>query len=155
MAAEVDNLFKYEMGFSLVVQELIAAKKPIIGHNMMYDIIYLYNQFIDDLPATYNEFVQKWYHMFPLVYDNKVLCSAADYFGRTDLGKVFEKCTSDERIKNSGMRISFDLDHGFSNYDGQELLSHYHEAAYDAYMTGICFANILKFKEYDKGKPAL
>ena len=140
------------MGFALVIQELIAAKKPIIGHNMIYDIIYLYNQFIDDLPATYNEFAQHWHQMFPLVYDNKVLSSAAEYFGRTDLGKVYEKCLNDERIKNSGMRIAFDLENDFKNYEGSELLSHYHEAAYDAFMTGVCFANILKFKEYDKGK---
>jgi poly(A)-specific ribonuclease len=45
------------MGFSLVVEELIKAKKPIIGHNMIYDVIYLYNQFIDDLPPTYLEFI--------------------------------------------------------------------------------------------------
>lgn len=142
------------MGFSAVIQELIAAKKPIVGHNMIYDIIYLYNQFIDDLPDTYNEFSHKWHQMFPFVYDNKVLSSAAEYFGRTDLGKVYEKCINDERIKNSGMKIAFDLDKDFKNYDGSELLSHYHEAAYDAFMTGVCFANILKFKEYDKGKTA-
>ncbi len=154
MAAEVDNLFQQEMGFSAVIEALIAAKKPIVGHNMIYDIIYLYNQFIDDLPDTYNEFVLKWHQMFPYVYDNKVLSSAADYFGRTDLGKVYEKCLNDERIKNSGIKIAFDLDNNFKNYDGSELLSHYHEAAYDAFMTGVCFANILKFKEHDKGKPA-
>ena len=28
------------MGFSLIVQMVINAKKPIIGHNMIYDIIY-------------------------------------------------------------------------------------------------------------------
>ena len=88
-----------------------------------------------------------------MVYDNKVLSSAAEYFGRTDLGKVYEKCLNDERIKGSGMRIKFDLDNGFKNYDGTELLSHYHEAAYDAYMTGYSFASIAKFKEHDKGKP--
>jgi hypothetical protein len=87
------------------------------------------------------------------VYDTKVLSSAADYFGRTDLGKVYEKCLNDERIKASGMRIVFDLEKGFKNYDGTELLSHYHEAAYDAYMTGYSYANILKFKEFDKSKP--
>ena len=42
-----------EMGFSLVVKILIEAKKPIVGHNMIYDIFYLYNQFIDDMPPTY------------------------------------------------------------------------------------------------------
>ena len=47
-----------EMGFSLVVEELIEAKKPIIGHNMMHDIIYLYNQFIDKLPEEYSEFIK-------------------------------------------------------------------------------------------------
>lgn len=53
------------MGFSLVVEELIKAKKPIVGHNMIYDVLYLYNQFIDDLPPTYHEFIKEvryWCH---------------------------------------------------------------------------------------------
>ena len=57
MKKETDDLFIKEMGFALVVEELIAAKKPVIGHNMIYDVIYLYNQFIDDLPETYPEFI--------------------------------------------------------------------------------------------------
>ena len=51
-----DKMFAKEMGFSLIVEELIKAKKSIVGHNMIYDIIYLYNQFIDELPDTYSEF---------------------------------------------------------------------------------------------------
>lgn len=47
------------MGFSLVVEELIKAKKPIIGHNMIYDIAYLYNQFIDNLPKEYCDFIKR------------------------------------------------------------------------------------------------
>jgi hypothetical protein len=39
------------------------------------------------------------------VYDNKVLSSAAEYFGRTDLGKVYEKCLYDERLKASPLKI--------------------------------------------------
>lgn len=31
-------------------------------------------------------------------------------------------------------------------------MSHYHEAAYDAFMTGFSFANILKYKEFAKEK---
>jgi poly(A)-specific ribonuclease len=140
------------MGFSLIVEMLIRAKKPLIGHNMMYDVIYLYNQFIGDLPETYLEFAKEWYSLFPALYDNKVLSSAAEYFGRTDLGKVFEKCQNDERLKPISSKIVFDKRGGFTNYDGTELLSHYHEAGYDAYMTGVCFASILKYKETDKGK---
>ena len=47
------------MGFSLVVQALIDAKKPIIGHNMIYDIIYLLNQFVMPLPGTYEDFINE------------------------------------------------------------------------------------------------
>ena len=86
--------------------------------------------------------------MFPSVFDNKLLAANAEYFGRTDLGKVYEKCTFDERIKHN-TKIKFDVKNGFTNYDGSGMLSHYHEAAYDAYMTGFSFINILKFKEHD------
>jgi len=56
---EIQNLYNREMGFSLVVKALIDSKKPIIGHNMIYDIIYLLNQFVMPLPADYAEFVKE------------------------------------------------------------------------------------------------
>lgn len=70
---KAEELFMKEMGFSLVVDELIKSKKPLIGHNMIYDIIYLYNQFIDELPDTYLDFIKTWHQLFPSVYDTKVL----------------------------------------------------------------------------------
>jgi hypothetical protein len=54
------NLADYEMGFSKVIEELIHAKKPIIGHNMFLDILFIYYQFIDDLPASLSEFIPKF-----------------------------------------------------------------------------------------------
>lgn len=42
-----------EMGFTEVILALIDSKKPIIGHNMCYDVAYLYQMFIEDLPETY------------------------------------------------------------------------------------------------------
>jgi poly(A)-specific ribonuclease len=63
------------MGFSLVVEALIKAQKPIIGHNMIYDIIYLYNQFIGPLPANYADFTNEWIACFPSLYDTKVLAT--------------------------------------------------------------------------------
>lgn len=146
-----EAMFVKEMGFSLIVEYLMQAQKPIIGHNMIYDIIYLYNQFIGELPDTYAEFIQEWNKRFPHVYDTKVLSCLAEYFGRTDLGKVYEKCTTDRGMENN-ITINFDLKNGFVNYDQSSLLSHYHEAAYDAYMTGFSFINILKFKEIQADK---
>ena len=48
------------MGWSLVIQEIINAKKPLVGHNCMYDWMYVYNQFIAQLPETYKEFIEHW-----------------------------------------------------------------------------------------------
>lgn len=49
---EIMGLTDYEMGFSKIIEEIIHAKKPLIGHNMFLDIMFVYQQFIDDLPQT-------------------------------------------------------------------------------------------------------
>ena len=55
----------------------MACKKPIIGHNMIMDIGFIYRQFLSqtgNLPKTYGEFVQEWNGSFPsTIYDTKVL----------------------------------------------------------------------------------
>lgn len=38
-----NDLYITEMGFSLVIEAIIASKKPLIGHNCMYDLVYMYN----------------------------------------------------------------------------------------------------------------
>jgi hypothetical protein len=40
--AEIAGLIEYEMGFSKVIEEIINAKKPLIGHNMFLDILFVY-----------------------------------------------------------------------------------------------------------------
>lgn len=67
-------------------------------------------------------------------------------FGHTSLGRVYEKCISEDQLKNV-VSYRFDSKNKFNSYQGTDLLSHYHEAAYDAYMTGVCFATIMKYAE--------
>jgi poly(A)-specific ribonuclease len=57
--AEVEGLYNYEVGFSKVIEEIIRSKKPLVGHNMFLDILFVYHQFIDDLPSSLNEFIPK------------------------------------------------------------------------------------------------
>jgi hypothetical protein len=39
----VDKDLKLEMGFTRVVEILIASKKPMVGHHMIFDLAYLFN----------------------------------------------------------------------------------------------------------------
>lgn len=40
---EFEQLFSQELGFSRVVEQLILFKKPLVGHNMIYDVAFLYH----------------------------------------------------------------------------------------------------------------
>lgn len=72
-------------------------------------------------------------------------------FHKTSLGEVFDKCSNDDKFKHN-LKFRFDIKNGFVNYEGSGMLSHYHEAAYDAHMTGFAFAHTLKLKELDNLK---
>ena len=61
---------------------------------------------------------------------------------------MYEKCSEDSKF-SSNLRCRFDSKHQCTNYEGQNMLSHYHEAAYDAHMTGVVFMHILKHKEIE------
>lgn len=39
---EENQLFDHEFGFGRIVEMMIEAKIPLIGHNCMYDICYFY-----------------------------------------------------------------------------------------------------------------
>jgi hypothetical protein len=147
------EMFIRELGFSVVVEAMIEAQKtrvvPVIGHNMMYDLLYFYDQFIGPLPDTYEQFAKEWNSRFPSTFDTKVLSFKADYFGKTVLGKVYEKCQEDKRLKDI-LGFVYDQKNGFVNYLDSSIQDHYHEAAFDAMMTGCAFAKILKYKEIDE-----
>ena len=120
----------------------------------MYDWLYVYNQFVAPLPDTFAEFSKDWNSKFPHTYDNKVYAKNCKLFYRTSLGELYDKCTNDEKLKHN-LKFRFDVFNGFGNYEGTALLSHYHEAAYDAHMTGLVFAHTLKFKEMEYAKHAV
>ncbi len=75
-----------------------------------------------------------------------MLATGAEYFGRTTVEKIFEKCVTDNRLRFL-TSVSFDFSHGFTRYENSGIQSFAHEAAYDAYMTGVCFAYIMRYKE--------
>lgn len=65
------ELLSHLRGFSSVVALLVAAKKPIVGHNCFMDLLKIYHQFVDNLPLSYDEFKLRVHRAFPRVYDTK------------------------------------------------------------------------------------
>lgn len=80
------------MGFSRVIEYLQAAKKPIVGHNLMFDAAFVFEQFVKRLPNSYIEFASKWTELFPATYDTKTLAASAGEFNKTALSHLFYRC---------------------------------------------------------------
>lgn len=138
---EIEDNFVEQYGFTTIIDLLIEAKKPIVGHNMIYDVMLLYGQFIDDFPEKYEVFRQSWASCFPTVYDTKLLSSYCRPISRTWLKEAYDCCLENESLKGN---LKFAYHPDFMMYD-EEVQAH--EAAYDAYMTGVIFATIAKYKE--------
>ena len=89
MRTEAQSLFMQELGFSLIVRYIMESKKPLIGHNMIYDMGFLFNQFVGPLPNTFKEWAEEVETSFPQIYDTKVLSLEAGDYGKTELGQLF------------------------------------------------------------------
>lgn len=138
---------------------IIESKKPLVGHNMMFDTLFIYHQFIDDLPPTFDGFIKGWTKRFPVLYDTKVLSEVTNYFSKTELQHLFDKCCTDKKFCNN-LVIEFDSrrDLMFGIYNTEESKKEGirkfggqgHDAAYDAFMTGLVFLSIGKYIEIGK-----
>lgn len=97
---------------------MINSKKPLVGHNMIYDLGFIYNQFIDALPDNYLEFTKIWTEKFPSLYDTKVLSVATGAFGKTELSHLHWKCVNDKKLNNN-VQVEFDKerDQVFGHYE--------------------------------------
>jgi len=104
-----------------VIELLMKSKKPLVGHNMIYDIAFIYRQFVSpnyDLPNTYTEFANIWRASFPqTIYDTKVLAQycGTNLFGKTDLEHVYDRCKSEKKLNNN---IFFEFDEKRDNKFG-------------------------------------
>ncbi|VEU40422.1 unnamed protein product [Pseudo-nitzschia multistriata] len=113
-------------------KRLSNRKIPLVVHNGLMDILFLMTHFhAPKLPETWRDCKSLVHSYFPLIYDTKIM--ALDYCsstGRTRLDDVYEQAVaSHPHWKN---RI-FSLN-GQAQLDKQS-----HDAAYDAYMTGVAF----------------
>jgi poly(A)-specific ribonuclease len=75
--AEKMELFKAQMGFRLIFNSLTEAKKPIVGHNCLFDIMFAMRSF-DLLPVnSFDDFRTRVHTKFPLIFDTKFIAEEA------------------------------------------------------------------------------
>jgi hypothetical protein len=131
-----------ELGFSLFIQELIKARKPIIGHNPFLDLLFIYENCIDDLPEDYLEFKHKVHSLFPVIIDTRYLVTRYEHiFDKRGIENIVKKI-KDKKL-DEYVDIIQDQKNGFAFYSSDND-KNFHDAGYDSYITGRIFISLLK-----------
>jgi poly(A)-specific ribonuclease len=120
-------------GVSRILQFISQSKKPIVGHNVFLDIIHIVGQFMtSNLPDSYQEYKELVHSLFPEIYDTKFISSTAAF------KNLITSSTLEDLIKQLS-QDPFNTVVFTSERSVPEPGNRYHEAGYDADVTGQCF----------------
>lgn len=129
---EKDSIHR-EFGFSEIIQQIINSGKLIIGHNVLIDLLFTVQQFLHPLPEDYEEFREMLHDLFPKLIDTKHVATASHIkdFSESSLSEVLKAFDPAEipAVEPASTGMGYVRDAA-----GQA-----HEAAYDAYITGLSF----------------
>eukprot|EP00873_Tetraselmis_striata_P018981 jgi/Tetstr1/439245/TSEL_027687.t1 len=155
------------VGFSRVLEMVGRCGLPLVGHNMMLDLAYTMESFVGALPLEWPDFRASVAAFFRGgIYDTKYLAAQLPGFvfpDGTALGAVYGVLEREEGDSHPGVARYLQqlaaqgeaagreppavpptqtIRHavGFNRY---RAASYPHEAGYDAFLTGTCFAHIL------------
>ncbi|KAI8825287.1 ribonuclease H-like domain-containing protein [Fimicolochytrium jonesii] len=128
------------VGFRKVLDLISKSRKPVVGHNMMLDLLHTFQSFHKNLPEDVADFRKDLSELFPIIYDTKHLAHSNEKLQplimRSSLNDVLQRTA----------RVPFEHPHivphpEYASYDteGENL----HEAGYDAYVTGVIFGKLL------------
>ncbi|NXA37720.1 PNDC1 ribonuclease, partial [Eudromia elegans] len=124
-------------GFTNLFQALVKAKKPLVGHNMLMDLLHLHDKFYKPLPESYEEFKRNIHSLFPVLIDTKAVTKSIwknHPFPRvSSLLEVYEVLCSSDLNPTDPLCPEIVLASGCSRYAEK---SSPHEAGYDAFLCG-------------------
>ncbi|KAJ1496421.1 ribonuclease H-like domain-containing protein [Baffinella frigidus] len=129
-AAELDNKeLNDAIGFRHVMDLLGGVKKPLVGHNMLLDLVQLEAHFSVHPPALLSDYVATVHRKYPVVVDTKHLVEA----GPENLTKFFSGGSRLDAIFKTVSSAPFKMPPAL------------HEAGYDAHITGIVFLRLAHY----------
>ncbi|NXF04667.1 PNDC1 ribonuclease, partial [Smithornis capensis] len=127
----------FARGFTNLFQILVKAKKPLVGHNMLMDLMHLHDKFYKPLPESYEEFKRNIHNLFPVLIDTKTVTKSMQkkyLFPRvSSLSEIYAVlCSSNLNPKDPPWPI-ITLASDCSRYAEKKSP---HEAGYDAFLCG-------------------
>ncbi|RMX64499.1 hypothetical protein KXD40_008132 [Peronospora effusa] len=148
------------VGFTAVLDVIVAAQKPIVGHNMLLDLMQCYEKFHGPLPERCAEFQRElhtWLGEGGGVFDTKTLVenamqkvdSFAAHLTHTALENCFEVLSKHpfygpdvHSVQPSVRGVDAARESESELTSSSQVLLQAHQAGYDAFMTGFVFLRV-------------
>ena len=141
----INKLIEDELGFTKYIKYLSDKKIPIIGHNIYFDTMFIYDKLIADLPDDFYTFKSEIHKYFPIIYDTKYISSSLKEYEKTGLDSLYRTLLKNKY--NTYVSFSEDVENGFNLYNQNENSEKLHDAGYDSKLTGECFVLMNKALE--------
>ena len=132
--AELSDL-ETALGFTRVIEKITESGKLVLGHNMILDIAQTMNQFCGPLPESYTEFKSMSREVFPNLLDTKLMANTIP-FKQEIYNSSLEELYKTVQSPPYSLPEVGPAEAGLGYTEGCDR---YHEAGYDAYITGLCF----------------
>ncbi|KAK9761243.1 hypothetical protein K7432_013994 [Basidiobolus ranarum] len=147
-----ENEFSKMVNFSSVIQLLVDAQKPIVGHNSFLDMCHTMRHFVDDLPLHVKEWKNAIRNLWELVIDTKHIANqhpALQPLIYDQQTSSYPTALSDltarvEKDPFSTVTPAIGYDPEFTRYNLSDSPL-YHEAGYDAHCTGVVFLRLTHY----------
>ncbi|PNS17479.1 Poly(A)-specific ribonuclease PARN [Sphaceloma murrayae] len=123
----IPAMFDVKSRFQQCQHRLRGKPRPVVGHNMFLDLVYLYQTFVGQLPDKVEEFAHAVNDLFPLVVDTKYVATheCGDLNPMSSLQQIAEQLDAQEKPVMHSHK-------DFGKY--QDMVAH-HEAGYDSLLT--------------------
>jgi len=142
------------LGFTRIVDFVAKLQKPVISHNGIMDLMFLYDKFYQPLPETTGEFKATLHSLFPHIYDTKHMINTRQelqqLFPNSMLSEAYLRVQKDDFLFND-QKVS--IHKGFPDYSLKGDI--YHEAGFDALMTGVVWYKMMTYLGRERKFPGV
>ncbi|XP_046815939.1 pre-piRNA 3'-exonuclease trimmer-like [Vespa crabro] len=127
------------VGFTKVFNFLVDLKKPIVGHNPLLDLMYMYKLFYKSLPKNYKEFKTEIHKLFPKIFDTRCLSYQLKDDNKEDLclshslGSLYYFFSEGKGSNHISKSVTIETGYSIKN------LYKAHDAGFDSYLTAYIF----------------
>lgn len=145
------------LGFTKVFNLLKSLKKPIIGHNILTDLMIMVNTFEKPLPNDYMQFKIFLNNLFPIIFDTKTI-SFELYYSLPQTKRWSQNYLESLYCyfrDGNGRHLVFNSPYIDIEGHNEETIGKFHNAGWDSYCTGYIFirmAHIYATRQYGIAK---